>query len=231
MTYTRRIEQAGFVLLGRKQRSRMRLVPRDRADAVRPHQQSVEPRADARRIERRCRRGAGLAHGAVRRCQRRGRLDPGAGIPYRLGRAEARARPRHAGALPGLLVWRRHIPDGDPHGARDGRLSRRGRRPRARRYLLHGDAGDALPGRGRQGPGQAAHRRHAERTGRTADPRRGGGRGARRRVTLREPRPRGSRTAPLDLDWERFWTTYTAHDRRPRPPRTSRTPKRWSAAP
>ena len=100
-------DQGGGLRAARpQQRARVRLVPRHRARALRPHQQPLEPGADAGRLQRRRGGGAGVAHGALRRCERRRRLDAGAGLPLRAGRAQALAGPDHVGAVPRLLVRR-----------------------------------------------------------------------------------------------------------------------------
>ena len=91
---TRRYRAAGPGDLRQDQHARTRRLERDRARAVRPDPQSLEPRAHVERLERRIGRCGGSAHRAGRECQRRWRLDPHASLQLRPRRPEAEPRPQ-----------------------------------------------------------------------------------------------------------------------------------------
>ena len=169
----------------------------DRARGVRADPQSVEPRAQLRRFERRRVVGRRLGHRAGRARERWRRLDPRfrpacAGlVGLKPTRGRCFVRSRRGRTLERLLVRVRRL----AHGARFGGPARRRRRPDARRSLLRAAAapspsrrrGRAIRGRrcgsarcsGRRGGVAVASRlqraavARARGAGRTRSPRRG----------------------------------------------------------
>ena len=146
---TRRLRDAGFVIVGTTTLPEYGILPVSEAQHLRPDAQSVGPAAHARRLLGRRRGGRGGRPGAGRARQRRRRLDPHPGGVLRPRRAQAGARPHLAGARARRLLA------GDRRGAhahrrRHGGDPRRARRLRARRCDLGAAAGPAVRGVGRR---------------------------------------------------------------------------------
>ena len=90
---TRRYRAAGLVIFGKTNTPELGCLERHRTRVVRADPQSLEPGAYLQWLEWRVRSCGGRAHRARRKCERRRRLDPHAGLQLRTRRAEAESRP------------------------------------------------------------------------------------------------------------------------------------------
>ena len=116
---TRRLKEAGFVIVGTTTLPEYGILPTTEARMFGPTRNPWDLRADGRRLLRRRRRGGGQRNGAGRPRQRRGRLDPDPGRLLRAGRAEAEPRAHLRGPRAGRLVARDRR-----HAHADGRRHR-----------------------------------------------------------------------------------------------------------
>ena len=187
---TRRIRDAGFVIVGKTNMPEFGILPvsepRRFGPARNPWDTSRTPGGSSGGAAVR----GGLRHGADRPRQRRRRLDPDPGRLLRPRRAEAHPRPRLARARAGRRLPRAGR-RAQPHHRGDRGAPGRPGRLRGRRRHVGAAPGRAVRRRGRARARDAADRRDHRDADRGRARPDGRGRGDRGGRPARLPRPRG----------------------------------------